>query len=69
MSSNEHAERPKRRHRHRRRLSSWLKRLPGKLATREINIYQILLAVLLGYLVVRVLGFMGVGQGIDAPPQ
>lgn len=50
-------------------MNSWLKRLPGKLASREINIYQILLAVLVGYLVVRVLGFMGVGLGVDAPPQ
>ena len=69
MPSNEHAARSKRRRRHGRRFNSWLKQLPGKLASSEINIYQILLAVLVGYLVVRVLSFMGVGLGVDAPPE
>lgn len=56
------------RHRHKRsRLRFWLKRLPAKLASKEINIYQVLLAVVLGYLVIWIVGILGIGQGVDAP--
>ena len=50
-------------------MRSWLNRLPEKLISKKFNIYQAVVAVLVGYLAFRVLVFMGVGLGVDAPPQ
>jgi hypothetical protein len=65
MSNDPHAERPRHRHRRGRWLRSWLNRLPEKLVSKQFNIYQAVVAVLVGYLAFRVLVFLGVGMGVE----
>jgi hypothetical protein len=67
MSNPHHSKRRKQRRGHWWR--SWLNRLPHRLVSREFNIYQAVLVALVGYLAFRILMAMGVGTGVDSPPE